>query len=428
MSRNAKRTVWITCIVAGIASSVVLVSQGLENRALVRRLEDRREEIAVLRKGGQAKPLSVLQSASRSRSAAGEDSYAATAVAEEHIEDTRRRIEAFVEGFGHDLDPEALFRNLPDFLRIVQDLSASEMIEVASRIDHLPSGPASGMAMARKTLLLLAAEHDPMQVYERAGAGVLENLGIHRTVLGQLARRDFAEARSRVEDSDLTDDEKYRTISVLAAEVMRDNVGEGLELLREMGNYSGFSRPLPEERIPELVAALDDPANAAMRRDLVYMILDGTGLAGDLAAVREISEQIKATPEELSWHIMGYFKDGGSECEAAMAWMNEAFDDEVLARTVPEAIQSWAHRDYNGAGRYLGTMEPSEIRDRSIHRFSKTVTDIDPEAAAIWAAEIGQPGLRDQVVRAVTERWLEQDPVAAERWLEAYRREAGGEP
>ena len=443
------RIALITLTVAGVACTAVLIAQGSKNRSLARDLEDRRETVAGLKSElRKIAPLTSLEGAGRpvpavlrsAKAAAIAQSRAATAPAE-RVEATRKRIDLLVEDLGDmNRNPAGFFKVLPDILRIIQGLSVDEMIEVAAGIDA-PGGMNNpdGKAIARMVLFLLAAEHDPMRVIEKSDIMGMRDREIRNALLGQLARRDPAGALEWIKNSDFSRDEKSEFKAMIAVRVLRNNVSEGLKFIRETGSENDGGRgdirevmmriPMPPERIPELMTALEDEANADMRSELVGMVLQSTALGGDISEVRKAADQIELTPTELSNFFNRGFSDIlMSDPDAAMAWMTEAQDAEWQLRTVPSAIAGWAREDFNAAGEYLGKMEPSRVKDQSIREFAQTITRVDPEAAAAWAMQIGQKPLRDSTVRYVASQWRGKDNERAERWLTENGYDANGQP
>ena len=75
--------------------------------------------------------------------------------------------------------------------------------------------------------------------------------------------------------------------------------------------------------------------------------------------------------------------------------------DRHRGEAMREAIVSWTGADFNARGRWLGEQPPSPERDKMIEGFAQTVSQLDPAAAATWAAEIADEQLRTKTLEAI---------------------------
>ena len=151
------------------------------------------------------------------------------------------------------------------------------------------------------------------------------------------------------------------------------------------------------------------------------MLLRNTALHGGVDAISQLVEEV----EFQSGDLHSFLEDGfdgimQAQPEAAIAWIMESIDEEGQRRAIPNAISNWANRDFNAAGEYLGTMPPSDIKDRAIQRFAQTVALLDPEAAAEWSLQIGDERLRHSALQLATAQWRNKNDEAAKQWLKEH--------
>jgi hypothetical protein len=80
-------------------------------------------------------------------------------------------------------------------------------------------------------------------------------------------------------------------------------------------------------------------------------------------------------------------------------------------------VEHWAEADFNGTGRFLRDLPPSEDRDRAVEVFAKVITDTEPPSAVDWALDIGDEKRRRAALKRVYRNWAEYDLPAADRYF-----------
>ncbi len=141
------------------------------------------------------------------------------------------------------------------------------------------------------------------------------------------------------------------------------------------------------------------------------------------AAKRPNDEVPIAFLEEIPEHFREAYIGG------ALFGMIEGHPDQVmtLVETLPEGrarqnvlaglAARLAEVDVNKASRWLSNLEPALSRDLAIGALTRHLVHSDPEAAAIWASDIGDHDIREQSLRDVITSWRRKNPEAADEWI-----------
>ncbi len=411
------RTFWITPISILFLATAVFVAQSTRNRRLQELLSEERHQLVALRENETLLPSNRKQGNGRSNRATAEDEKDSA----ERIKRALSDIDILVRDVGDmEQSPASFFEVLPDLLRVVQHLTTEEIIKVAKGIE-LPAseGIEDGKGAARLLLLLLSSEDDPERLL--ADDTLIRDRELRQSLMRSLARRDPDRALQWLEKSDMSTSKRNRFESQLIAQILLSDIDVGLKLLREKpglaretsGRFS--TAPIPEEMLPELVEASRKPENAAIKTDIVNLVLSSASAEGGIPAARALAERFQIYPKEL----LDFFGQSRSypEPEALLTWMMDVLPAEDQLNTVPKATQLWASRDFNAAGKWLGNMETSAVKDESLRRYSNTVVNVDPHAAMLWAAEIQDDDIRRKAIESAAIQWKSNDAAAANQWL-----------
>lgn len=338
---------------------------------------------------------------------------------------TRRIAELGDTGSG----PGAFLRLLPALLPEIGPLEIDELIAVA---DRLASGglfpPEDDKSAARLVLYILAAEQEPLKVLSLDGLDFgSEGEGLKLSFFHTLARQDPEAAIRWLDAQPMKEAAKSSFQRGIAIGLLAHDPRRGLDFLLEnpasfpgsgMGSITAGLR-LPDAARDELIAALPDPRYAKLRPALCKMILESSLIT---ARVADLREQIAALQLD-GGQLTTFLRDHSSilmqrDPTAAAAWMMDALPADQYPAILSTAVRSWATRDFNAAATFLGTMERGPARDQSIHQFAGVVANMEPESAALWAAEIDDSALRQSALREVGESWQNLDPEAARTWME----------
>ena len=393
------RTFWMTLIVSATIGIIAILGQRARTRNLEQRLADAQARIAP-----EEIQVPVVPDPSDQ------------ALSEEKVDRVLGEIAGLEPQTSENDDPNRMQRArakfFPDLLRSVQDLSVGELIALAGKMPQ---------SNARYWVLLLAAEQDPLRVYQDEGllTGVMRH-----NALEALGRKDPAAALRLLRPLEPRDpqDHSTRTVSMLEVWQLEEKVrcgtrllavdpDQGLQVLLEvhrnqgripMGTMGSLGMPsVPEEGIPGMIDAIGRPEYADLRDDLIEMTLTQTMVDGRVAAVAQRMESMRLSPEELNVSIDNMIRLGGMQAEpvAMLEWMAEVRPDKV-----PSAFVKWADRDMQASTGWLSEQEPSPMRDGAIARFAAEASELDAEAAAAWAREIQDEQLRKKTLRRIGDR------------------------
>jgi hypothetical protein len=427
------RTTLITAAVAAIVCGGLLLLQSGRNQRLAEQFDTDTASVAKLELRAQS-PGIVPGEVSALNTNAPRPGSIEAAVAEaralstpqERIDRAVERIEALVADIGDvDQSPAELFKVLPDLLRMVQDLDLDEMIAVAEKLDApLSMGDTDGKGAMKMILMMLAAEQDPERVLQNPD--IMKDRGLRGTVLAALARKDMEAAKSWMENSDMKEQERKQFEQMMAMQLLRTDFAAGLDLIRDnegsMYALAMIGRfGLPEGTMPQVIAALDEPANEKLRPQLLGMIMNSSMIEGGIESGRQRIEELGLSDEEVTEYLNENI-DSLVQIDPAGAfqWLSDAQTPEQYAETFPDAFESWTRQDYNAAGAWLGEMDPSPEKDSAINSYAGLIADLDPKAATIWATEIQNEDLRTQSLQIAARKWVTADADAANAWLSGH--------
>ena len=108
-----------------------------------------------------------------------------------------------------------------------------------------------------------------------------------------------------------------------------------------------------------------------------------------------------------------------TDADETLAWIRESVAPDKVAQTLGKAVRSWAQADFNAVGIWLGKLPDSPDKDTAICTFAETVVELDPLAAATWAAEISDESSRNSTLRSTLDHWDRIDADAAKAWADS---------
>jgi hypothetical protein len=92
------------------------------------------------------------------------------------------------------------------------------------------------------------------------------------------------------------------------------------------------------------------------------------------------------------------------DTKTATEWAAGRLPDEARADLMAQAVKTWAPREPNECGRWLGSLEPGPQLDRAMAAFAHTVAAKDLESAKAWAERITDAGLRAESLATLERR------------------------
>lgn len=287
-------------------------------------------------------------------------------------------------------------RAFPKVVRSVAGYSFDELIAVADATEH---------PTTKRWVMLLAAQEDPVRM---AGDQELrDGLRLYE-VMGALGRKDPAAALALLGPETI----HTRLQTRLAAKMLGTDLEQGLQTFLEIhekvasenngrlpiGLNANLAPALPKGSLPGVIGAMNDPAYATIRPDLLKMTLTELMLEDGVTGVVQRADSMQLTPDEVKAAIKEIKKLGGLETDPAamVEWILEAGPDNL-----PSAVWDWARLDKRAATDWLGQLEPAPARDQAVGNFVEEAYDIDEEGALAWLDEINDPQFRVETLRRV---------------------------
>jgi len=175
----------------------------------------------------------------------------------------------------------------------------------------------------------------------------------------------------------------------------------------------GLASSDPQAAI-ELFARLDSSRHAELRSRLYEGLIDHD----IITATEHIFNSSKTG--EYDWRPMDTMtreivKDRG--LIPTLEWAAELPDGPLRGNAWSAAYAHWAATEPHSAIQSIIDLPESADRNQAINGFISAHAHQDGETAAVWAAEISQPGLREEAMVRAARQFYRQDPEAAAQWF-----------
>ncbi|MGI9240502.1 MAG: hypothetical protein ACR2RV_06855 [Verrucomicrobiales bacterium] len=183
-----------------------------------------------------------------------------------------------------------------------------------------------------------------------------------------------------------------------------------------LGNMMpGLASENPQAAI-DLFRSLEPDLQGKLRPRFLEGLVDN-----DVAAATDYLYE-SSDPENRDWRPMDQLareieKDRG--LESTLAWAEELPEGSLRNNAWSAAYAVWAGRDPQAAVASIVDLPPSTDRDLAINGFTAAYAHEDGERAAIWAAEISNPSLREEALIRAGTQYFRQDESAATTWFES---------
>lgn len=204
----------------------------------------------------------------------------------------------------------------------------------------------------------------------------------------------------------------------------RTDLGHALNMIREFGISERA------EVVVKIAGDLHDPSQKAELLRLMKVHPDqygekemnavlvtmgkSVGKQGYEESVRWITEN-KLGEAEITNLIAGGLVSHakGAEIGRWVEWMGESLSEEPRDRLISERVRDWTASDHRAAGEWLAALPEGPAKPTSVAAFAKTVAPHDPQVAAQWALTLPPGGKRNETLKAVYEKWPQDDPARA---------------
>ena len=412
---------WMYLVVGGLVGLAVLVTQRVYQRSLADQAETAEKKIERLQAGLLRRSGDNPGFVERSE---GLRPGQKNLPSEERIEAATSDVEVFLESAGDSRSPVSFLKGLPDFMRSIEDLNAEELLEVVARMDGdgSPESLTETGEMLTVILLSLAGETGSEGVWEYLGEMKGEGQGM---LFSSLARKEPDAALEWLKEQSLPTKSRERMAqSLISATLARDPIA-ALKMIRELESdgqsvQAGRLIKLNEGQVFQLEAAFQEPKNADLQKQIADILMKSASSEG-IASLKEQTERLDLDGAEMMDLVFsGPNFQQPKETGEFLDWMVESVpqDHPEMPKTIFNAAQQWANRDFGAAAEWLGDLKPSKSRDFAIEGFVYSVAQLDPEAAALWALEVQGSKKRETVLAHAMKAWRQKDAVKADSWLE----------
>ncbi len=151
-----------------------------------------------------------------------------------------------------------------------------------------------------------------------------------------------------------------------------------------------------EAALDSLMEAMSQISDPALRLEWQQAAIGIWG-GKDSTAAQQWLESLDLAPEPAARLARDLFGAWATrEPRAALAWAQTRFPEPEHPALIEQMVQSWASREPNICGRWLGEQPTGPLTDPARAAFARTIVEKDPDSARAWAETISDPALREQ--------------------------------
>jgi len=329
-------------------------------------------------------------------------------------------------------DPSPSFRMMPKLLESFADYSIDDLFATFAELENLSADPnkRNTLGFLHSILQMVVADVAPARLMEMAEEK--NDPQLRSLAFTSLLRKDITKASEMLASVDWPEHEFQLAESVLMSaqvrELVEKDVPAALEFMRENKDHFHYSSgavigvAVEDETVRlALWDALQSEEDSVLQAKLTRGLFRSAFMRDGLDGARQALEQAPYLDENLRVSIIEETADNAmrADADAAYEWIRESsLPPERVGESLSRAVGNWAREDFNAAGTWLGAQESSPERDRAMKAFARTVVDIDPAAAAIWANVIEDPTIRRDTLDSILSVWDMTDSEAVDAWAE----------
>ena len=399
-------------------SAGVIIGQSRHNRSLREKIATTSHEIA---RQKEQNPLLTTPNRTRSTTQSQRNRQS-----EARFVHAKLQIDDFFEILERDRTGQALFEVLPDFIQSIQHLNSDELMKLFESLQE--GNPDKGnlelfQGIFSMMLLSLATELDPQPDFE-----ILNGLTPDQqlTLFPTLLKKDPEGAQTWLRNTDLSRRNRSQIESVLISRLMTENPLQGIRTMREFqlgspNNTIGRAFIVSDDHVPLIEQAYHAPENEGLKKHLSKILMLSAHSQKGVVGAKEQASKLNLQSDEIIDFVGNALihntKNTGDLLDWAMEDVPEG--ESKFNGVLYNSIQLWANDDFGSAAEWLQTIGPSDYRDTAIDGFARSITLVDPEAAAVWALEIQSPKKSEKVLNYVLKYWNGTDSEAAKAWSKA---------
>ena len=320
-----------------------------------------------------------------------------------------------------------VIRSLPNILGLLEELTADELFVLLGDLNKLRDDEPIVEAIFG-ILVALVSEVEPERVLALMGESEKDDGTEEAAETGALfglARQDPAKAEAFLEAAGWRGKrQRDGEMAVLMGWVQSD-FQEAIRYLKESDIDSGMGvsvlansahEPKVRDQMRKAILGMED---SPIRKSLTTALMAAEYSAGGFTKVSELLseitfENLAARDEALSGAAnMGLLVKPKETIE----WLKKEASPARRGEFLGNSVMRWAHNDYQAAGEWLQSQEPSSDTDQAILAYASTVVQIDPAAAMTWADEIQDSQVQKNVRKRSLRNWSVTDPDAARNWV-----------
>lgn len=406
-------------VIVAVCSSILLWQRG--------HLVELREEIEDARTSLATSPerSSLISSTSSINPV---ESVSLGADAKARTSETVSRLEEMISNMDRK-SPTGMFLTISRVLELLKDHSSDELFLVLQNLNELAADDNNADRLL-PLLLMVLADVEPERtlafIAETESAKPSRNDQVQIVAFAAWARDDPEKARAYLAKQDWKDTERQFAEMALFKSLASRNFGEALAYFEEAGMdfrmaggvvMASAKDPALRE---EIWKALDGEMAPEMRGGLNSTLVVATYQESGLSGVEKTMEHLRFdSSKERDQALLNVASLSMMTAPAeTMTWIGREFSAETQIQAIPNALRTWAERDFEAAGNWLQSQEPSTVKNEAISVYATTVAKLDPAAALEWSGKITEAKSRDQTRRQVLDGWHEADPDAASAWVE----------
>ena len=322
-------------------------------------------------------------------------------------------------------------RLLPEILALLEDFSVDELFELLEELSEVSEDASNAETNAGAlagVLVLILSDVEPLRTLtflEEAKKGPGVQAEMESSALVSLAQQDPKKAEAFLKSADWRGLQKQQGELAVFGGWVQVDFKEALRYLKEsnLEASTGISVLANAGRDPrvriQMKKAIEEMEDLPMKRKFSTALLGAEYTDEGYEGVSQLLSQMTfATPEERDQALSGAGNMGLFEKpKETIEWLKEEASPARRGEFLTNSVMSWARQDYQAAGEWLMSQEPSSDTDQMISGYAATVVQIDPAAAMTWSGEIQDEKVQERTRKSSLREWYRADPTAARNWV-----------
>lgn len=431
--------IWVACLV--LIALAVLVPRQVSLFLLNSKLKDTERALKIQRPPGPIVGKDRKDSKSVDRVATS------SKIDENRVDEVSRKLNEMLATLPKGAAGErAVFKQIPLMLEAVKGLNVAEMLAVSQRLDISDANRRGSTLFL--ALLYVVAQVDPQAVLESPHSSEMLRMEGDMVAMGALAERDVDQAEGFLNSDSFAN--RYSNEwaprmlrQLVEAALLVKDPQRGLDLIKAsatqydsvMISPTDAQFTLTQSQVLAKLLANEDLEGALS--GVANEVLKSSLYAGGVSGLKETLEMLYPGDEMAAQRFAALESESGFSVatiiktpEVADEFFSyarglSADEKPDLTSLTTELVSHWMQTDFNAAGEWISSLEPSKEREMAISTFASNIRMTDPQTAIEWYQSLEDQKTAHEKVKEVVEQWYERSPGDAQAWVKERGFEVG---